>query len=235
MILNDPRKGEVFERYKGYPGRNKDQLQVLVADGRIPLGIAGIMQRRVEVLESNDAKLIASWTDERIDSGDVCLTHPDGRFKIVSDGYSLFLSKKRFFRGGAPLGLTFEESISFYEQQKGDEFMRSSLLKGMRKEEVKEHPVWQSLSSHNPELLDLYVDAVFGKQHRLPMMGICVPPSKKMSYARFWNIDAFFDGSNAEGNYVTVPYGNLIGSYRTTTDYINSILSHPSLKQQKRR
>ena len=34
------------EKYKEFPGRNVDQMPKLIAEGRVPMSVAGLMRRR---------------------------------------------------------------------------------------------------------------------------------------------------------------------------------------------
>ncbi|MEK6856187.1 MAG: hypothetical protein AABX66_03460 [Nanoarchaeota archaeon] len=68
--------------YKEFYGRNVDQMPALVADKRVPLSVAGLMERRL-----NSGKAV--WKNNYFDCGDAIAYHPDGGVKIVLDAKPL--------------------------------------------------------------------------------------------------------------------------------------------------
>ena len=66
LQLNDQ---ELFKEYKGI---NREQMPLLRADGRVPLSVAGLMRRRLEVLESKVAPEVCcdAWWNNYFDTGD---------------------------------------------------------------------------------------------------------------------------------------------------------------------
>src|SRR3989338_10825424 len=76
------------ETYKEFYGRNVEQMPRLRADGRVPMNVSQLMQRRLDVRNS-DADVKTSYMDNYFDTGDVVVYHPDGRVKIVLDSQTL--------------------------------------------------------------------------------------------------------------------------------------------------
>src|SRR3989338_11493234 len=76
------------DAYQEFPGRNTEQMPKLIADGRVPMNTTQLMQRRLDVINS-DAKVKSSYMDNYFDTGDAVVYHPDGRVKIVLDSQTL--------------------------------------------------------------------------------------------------------------------------------------------------
>src|SRR3989344_2984291 len=76
------------EAYKEFYGRNTEQMPKLIADGRVPINVSQLMQRRLDVRNS-DGEVKASYLDNYFDTGDAVVYHPDGRVKVVLDSQNL--------------------------------------------------------------------------------------------------------------------------------------------------
>ena len=151
------------ENFKEFFGRNVEQMPKLISEGRIPLSVAGIMQRRLDVRNASD-DVNASWRDNYFDTGDAVVYHPDGRIKIVLDAQILREMNPDSKRNAGALVLTPEQ----YNAMTGEEFKKGKLGKvndGLSKEDVKAHPVWKVLA-RDKALFNDYVDYIFaeGKQ-----------------------------------------------------------------------
>ncbi|PIZ82764.1 hypothetical protein COX97_03145, partial [Candidatus Pacearchaeota archaeon CG_4_10_14_0_2_um_filter_05_32_18] len=79
---------ETREAYREFYGRNVEQMPKLIAEGRVPMSVAGLMQRRLDVRNS-DADIKGSYIDNYFDTSDAVVYHPDGRVKIVLDSQTL--------------------------------------------------------------------------------------------------------------------------------------------------
>ena len=151
------------EAYREFCGRNTEQMPKLIADGRVPMSVAGLMQRRLDVRNS-DADVKTSYLDNYFDSGDAVLYHPDGRVKIVLDSQTLRdVTPNSELRNGA---LVLTEDA--YNVLQGEEFKKGKLGKvneRLSREQAKAHPVWKILA-RDQALLNDYVDYIFaeGKQ-----------------------------------------------------------------------
>jgi len=151
------------EAYREFYGRNVEQMPKLIADGRVPMSVAGLMQRRLDVRNS-DVDVKSSYLDNYFDTGDAVAYHPDGRAKIVLDSQTLRdITPQSELRNGA---LVLTEDA--YNALQGEEFKKGKLGKvndGLSRADVKSHPVWKVLA-RDQALLDDYVDYIFteGKQ-----------------------------------------------------------------------
>jgi hypothetical protein len=76
------------EAYQEFYGKNVQQMPKLIADGRVPMNVSQLMQRRLDVRNS-DVKVKSSYMDNYFDTGDAVVYHPDGRVKIVLDSQTL--------------------------------------------------------------------------------------------------------------------------------------------------
>ena len=155
LKLNTSRKA-----YQEFDGRNTEKMQKLVADGRVPMSVAGLMQRRLDVRNSDD-KVKSAWMDNYFDTGDAAVYHPDGRVKIVLDSQDLRNMTPDTHRNGGALIVTPEA----YGILQGEEFKKDKLGKTgnwMSREEVKAHPVWKVLA-RDQGLLNDYTDYIFAE------------------------------------------------------------------------
>jgi len=151
---------ETREPYKVFCGSRLDQMRRLIADDRVPMNTAQLMQRRLDVGNSGDDRLKSTYMDSLIGTGDIIAYHPDGRVKIVLDSQAL--------RNRTDLK-TYERLSSFGEDEynalEGEEFkegMFQHAYRMMSKQDVKAHPVWRILS-RDQKLLDDYTNYIFSE------------------------------------------------------------------------
>lgn len=148
------------ERFKEFYGRNTEQMPKLIAEDRVPMSVAGLMQRRLDVRNaSEDVKNY--WMDNFFNTGDAAVYHPDGRVKIVLDSQYLREMTPDTQRNGGALVLT--EDI--YNSLEGEEFKKGKLGKTdewISKKDVKNHGVWKALA-RDQSLLDDYTDLIFAE------------------------------------------------------------------------
>lgn len=196
LKLNAPR-----DTYTEYYGRNTEQMPKLIADGRVPMNVAQLMQRRLDTRNS-DADVKSSYLDNWFDTGDAVLYHPDGRVKIVLDSQDLRnITPESKLRNGA---LILTEDI--YNSLQGEEFNEGKfgrVNEWLSRNAVKSHPVWKALA-RNQGLLNDYADYIFaeGKQRfgNDEAMGI-FPSSAQGSTPelRAWFVGRLVDWSYAYG------------------------------------
>ena len=152
------------EAYKEFYGRNTEQMPKLIADGRVPMNVAQLMQRKLDVRNS-DTDVKSSYLDNYFDTGDAVAYHPDGRAKIVLDSQTLrdMTPKSELYCGALVL------TEDAYNALQGEEFKKGKLGKvdeWLSREAVKSHPVWKVLARGDQALLNDYADYIFseGKQ-----------------------------------------------------------------------
>jgi hypothetical protein len=149
------------EAYKEFYGRNTEQMPKLIADGRIPMNTAQLMQRRLDVRNS-DKDVKSAYVDNYFSTGDAVVYHPDGRVKIVLDSQTLReMTPDNTVRDGGALLLTPEQ----YDALQGEEFKKGKLGKvngWMSRADVKTHPIWKVLA-RDQELLNDYADYIFAE------------------------------------------------------------------------
>ena len=156
LQLNEP-----AVHYKEFYGRNIDQMPNLVAEGRTPLSVSGLMQRRLETRNSSET-VRNSWWNNHFDTGDAIAYHPDGRIKVVLDAQSLReINPKSQLSNGA---LVLPDGL--YEKLDGQEFTRKDVQRyvgdWLSSKDAKSNPIWQALA-RDTKLLNDYVDAVFAQ------------------------------------------------------------------------
>jgi len=132
------------ERFKEFYGQNIIQMPLILAEERVPLSIAGIMKRRLEVRfpefgkeyrdtsrESSIAQVADAWWTNYCDSGDGALYHPDGKIKVVTDASFLRELKPntKLVDGAVLIAESDEEAREKYNQIDAPEFTREQIQK----------------------------------------------------------------------------------------------------------
>jgi putative NADPH-quinone reductase len=202
------------EKFKEFYGRNVEQMPKLIAEGRVPLSVSGLMQRRLDIRNASD-DVKSSWIDSYFDTGDAVVYHPDGRVKIVLDSQTLREMSPDSKRNAGALVLTPEQ----YDAMNGEEFKKGKLGKvneGMSEADVKAHPVWKVLA-RDPALLNDYVDYIFAEGKKRfgydTSMGV-YPSSVKGNTPemRAWFVYRFEGRSSVYGwGGLDYDYGRLVG------------------------
>jgi len=190
------------EAYREFYGRNTEQMPKLIADGRVPMNVAQLMQRRLDVRNS-DADVKSSYLDNYFDTGDAVAYHPDGRAKIVLDSQTLRdMTPKSELRNGA---LVLTEDA--YNALQGEEFKKGKLGRvdeWLSREAVKSHPVWKALA-RDQGLLNDYADFIFaeGKQRfgYDTAMGVFPDSASNSPKLRAWFVDGLVYRSDAFGRF----------------------------------
>jgi len=150
------------EAYKEFYGRNTEQMPKLIAEGRVPMNVAQLMQRRLDVRNS-DTKVKSSYMDNYFDTGDGVVYHPDGRVKIVLDSEDLRDMTPDILRNGGALIL----GEDVYKTLEGIEIIDinnvGKLGESLSKEQAKSHSVWIHLARGDKTLLKDYTDYIFSE------------------------------------------------------------------------
>ena len=151
--------------YKEFTGSNLEQMPLLMAEGRVPMSTAGLMQIRLGALtDSEEVKNF--WWNNHFETGDAFIRHPDGRVKFVFDAQPL---RGLTLNSGLTYGgLTLKSGV--YEQLDGQEFSRRELQryalpKTLSEWQVESNPIWNTLA-REPNLLNAYGEAVFDQAKR---------------------------------------------------------------------
>ena len=166
--------------YKEFYGKNVEQMPKLLAEGRVPLSVAGIMEQRLRSGKQD-------WKDNYFDTGDAFAYHPNGNFKIVTDARLLRdITSASKLRNGA---LVLQDGV--YESLQGQEFTRKDMEKLVERElsaeEVKAHPIWNRLARDRAMLTE-YVDTMFAEMNKrfkyTENMGVYLSSAEKVPTAR---------------------------------------------------
>jgi hypothetical protein len=194
--------------FKEFYGRNDKQMSKLIEDGRIPLSVAGLMQKRLDVLTGSD-EVKSAWWDNYFDTGDGIFYHPEGNVKVVLGAQPIreLTSDSNLLDGALVLDKDKDSSIEIYNSLKGVEFKRNDLKnqtgKVLTKEEVKAHPIWNALVP-DKTLLKEYVDATFAQgKERFGydnMMGVWISSPKDVAVGRLWLVFNLNNYSDAGGS-----------------------------------
>ena len=187
------------ETYKEFYGRNVEQMPKLIADDRVPMNVSQLMQRRLDVRNS-DADVKTSYMDNYFDTGDAVVYHPDGRVKIVLDSQTLrgITQNSELINGALVL------TEDAYNVLQGEEFKKGKLGKAnerLTREQAKAHPVWKVLA-RDQALLNDYVDYIFAEGKHDTAMGV-FPSSAQGNTPdlRAWCVGRLWGGSGAVGWY----------------------------------
>jgi hypothetical protein len=163
-------------KYVEFYGRNVDKMPLLIANNRLPLSVAGLMRRRLEVLSGSEA-VRNSWWNNYFDAGDGAIRHSDGRLMFLPDaGYLRQLNPEtRLVNGSVP----FDDDV--YRKLNGVEFSQRDIERHFNKElsrrEARNNPGWRALLRGDSALQREIVDATFAQvkerfNYDGPMIGI---------------------------------------------------------------
>ena len=144
---------------KEFMGKVTEQMPKLIAEGRIPLSVAGVMEKRLNMRDVPYDDGMGYWKDNSFVTGDALVYHPDGRVKIILDSKTLREITPESTINAGTLVLT--EDI--YDSLSGEEFKKGEcgkLENYLSKEEAKSHPIWRILA-RDQALLNDYVDYFF--------------------------------------------------------------------------
>ena len=220
--------------YKEFYGTNIVQMPLLVKDGRVPMSVAGLIDRRLEVI---DAKFLpeirAAWHNNDFETGDAVLYNPNGKVKIVTDAQVLRgINSASELSDGA---LVLQPGV--YEAAQGAEFTKADLKKiikdSLTRDEAKSNPFWQALA-RNQDRLNAYVDFVFNETQRRfshdKNMGLYLEEAQKEPTARLLYVDGLKYKSYADGRFgLDDDGGRLVGvapEARTVQKMVAKDLEH---------
>ncbi len=190
------------ERYKAFPERGTaqsiEQMHALIAEGRIPLSVADLMEARLE-----HGKELTDWMDHPFVTGDAVIYHPNGRIKIALDSENLreINPESRLFHGA----LVLDDGI--YDSIPGQEFKKVKIEKygkqAFSPRKVKSNPIWQTLA-RNQNLLNEYTDFIFAQAEQrgceYNKMRLDISPfNYNTPQLRAWGISGLESGSFANG------------------------------------
>jgi hypothetical protein len=133
----------IRQPYREFEGIGCIELPKLIADGRVLMSVAELMERRIQFKDSNSL-INHSYLDNYFGTGDAIAYNPKGKVKVVLDCPTLMdipsIKKANKIMISDTLNLTNEE----YNGLKGEEFKKGELGKiesSLSREEVKAHPI----------------------------------------------------------------------------------------------
>ena len=207
LQLNGP--NEPVAHYKEFHGRSTEQMAMLIADGRVPMSVNGVMQRNLKVLEKDASGMYkfsdpvrSAWMDNYFDTGDAIALHPNGNIKVVLDAQPLREMNSRSQLSDCALVLP----DGMYEKLEGHEFTREQIKnyidKWLARDEAKSNPLWLALA-RDSNILNSYVDSIFAQASQRfkydKNMGLYVPDTPKEPQMRSWCIGGLSNRSLANG------------------------------------
>jgi len=207
MRLNKP-----VEKFKEFYGKNTEQMPKLVAEGRAPLSVAGLMRGRLEYRNSDDSELHSNWNNNYFDTGDGALYMPDGKLVIAYDATALreMTGQSKTINGALALeGLAQAdvEGVIFTK----DDLGKMVLGQGLTRNQVENHPMWQTLVREDTNLLRNYADMIFTDNNYETAMGIFLDSPFKVPKMRAWFVGRADGRSGASGDGLDDDNGRLVG------------------------
>lgn len=217
LRLND----EIVVPFREFYGKVVDQMPGLIDDERLPISVARLMQRRLEVLAGSSDSVRNSWINNYFFTGDGVFYHPDGRVKVaISPQIMRELTPESELRLGA---LVLPDGM--YDSIKGEEFTRDHVEQftidpfeqypeaRFSLHATKENPVWLALAQGDQNLLDEYADAMFSlikklKNEDTAMIVSLDRTERDLAIGRLWLI-----GNNNDSNFTAIGYSGLEDRY----------------------
>jgi len=206
------------------------QMPLVIADNRVPLSVANLMERRLRA-----GKSASTWKDNYFDTGDGIAYNAGGsKFKIVLDSQDLRkVTPKTEPKNGA---LVLGDGV--YEQLQGQEFtkedIKSLLEQDLKANEIKAHPVWKALA-RDDALLTEYTDKMFAEMKTRftydTAMGLYLASGEKVPTLRAACVDWLECGSQFGGwGRLGGDYGRLVGVAPEALDALGKAIVRPSLE-----
>ncbi len=195
------------EANREFYGRIVEQMQILIADGRVPVSAAELMQIRLD----------GYYMEDYYVTGDAVVYYRS-MVKIVLDSQTLReITPESELINGA-LVLTEED----YNALQGEEFKRRELGRlncGLSLDEVIANPVWNALARGDRGLVRDYAGSIFSERQRLGYdggaMGVYLDSAGDKVKLRAWGISDLRDGSFALGRRgLDFISGRLLGIYK---------------------
>ena len=223
---------EIIVPYKDFrtdkTPRYTDQMPLLIAEGRIPLSVAGVLERR---LHSG----LQDWKDNYFFTGDAIAYHPDKKFKIILDSQLLreINLKSRLTLDHA---LSLEDGM--YDNFQGEEFeykyVKELIGKDLTQADVLQHPIWKAVA-RNKALLKEYVPEMFKEMkdsfNYNQNMGVYLDSFDYSPKLRALVVDWLESGSRLGGrDYLDYGVGRLVGVAPEALSAHGKVLVKPSLE-----
>jgi hypothetical protein len=188
--------------YKEYYGQNTEQMPKLIADGRVPIIVPQLLQKRLESVGTSDENYF--WNNY-FDTGDGIAYHPDGRVRIVPSATNMrSINPQSNIKNGA---LVLSDNDEF-ESLVGTDFSRKDIDKYANKlyksaEQVSDNPLWIKLAGGDISLLKEYAKKDFElakkKGYSSERMGVWLHDAPETPIMRLCYINRFFNSSSAYG------------------------------------
>jgi|TARA_B100001971_G_scaffold212193_1_gene241645 hypothetical protein len=175
------RLNEEVEKFKMFGGEFSEDhkywnnMQRIIAEGRSPMTINQIMERRLDLRFSDDKQLRKNW-DYGFNTSDGLIYSPNGDLIIAHDADVLreISSEEEISKDDGSYGWLVLENSNL-DNIEGVKFSRSQ-LEGMiirdslTRNQAINHPIWQAVAREENYLLKSYVDMVFG-DHAIGVFG----------------------------------------------------------------
>jgi len=190
--------------YKAFPGDGTapitQQMPLLIAERRVPISMAGVMQTR---LEAKGTSVYDNWKNNYFETGDAIVraSRKDGRIRIVHDSqHARELTADTELSHG---DLVLEDEV--FAELEGETFTQARQEKYagkyLSKPEAKENPFWKTFARGDRHLLSEYVDLVFAENSYDKNMRIYLGNAQERPILRLWCLGRLYYRSHARGDY----------------------------------
>ncbi|PIN81350.1 hypothetical protein COV11_02155 [Candidatus Woesearchaeota archaeon CG10_big_fil_rev_8_21_14_0_10_30_7] len=194
-------------KYDFFPGKNVEQMQLLLKKGFEPLSMYDLVVKRLNVLGTYEEDL---WWNTDFDTINGCVYYLDFSFKIVHDADFLKkMNKKTNLLNG---------SVILNNDLEGKVFIREEHIfnRNLSFEEAKVHECWIDFLRGNTKVLSDYVDAVWTKTDTGQVinnnMGIFLAPPEELLTGCAWHLSSINKHSDVGGDfYLNYENGLLVG------------------------
>jgi len=206
--------------FKGYSGKNVEQMPKLRKDGRHSILTAGLMERRL-ALKEDGTEVADAWNNNYFDTGDAFYRHPDGSGKVrlddanvleitpqtkLSDGAALLNENPERveeiyveIKGARVLELTQEEIEDFHDRLLTNSQITDSRVWNFLARNPKYFPQLKEAGiAHREDLLPEYVELVADKTGCDKNMALRFGSAQTVPVMRAWCVDWLDSRSDAD-------------------------------------
>ncbi len=210
-------KHEMITPYEVYPGKNIEQMPMLIKDGRVPIIPGGVLRRRLEVLgEGFSDDVRKEWWHNYSDTGMGVARHSDGSVKFVPNAKQMReLNLKSTLKGNL---LVLGDDV--YESLKGLKLTSKQIRKEIKgeysPEEIPENMVWLYFDNDASFLREYVKETLaFAKANKLDynkLMGLYLPSvDEEVARMGLVCVGGLEFGSDADGRFNLGYDGRLVG------------------------
>ncbi len=199
-----------------YFGKNIEQMPKLLAEGKEPMSVAHLMEKRLNARQKGiNQEQHDAWWDNYFDTADLWLRHPDKGGKVVPYSAQVLDFLQQHLNPETKLvDYAIPLPDGLFEAVDGLELKTSEIEKihsrGYTPREAKKSDVWKVLAQ-SQKRLDNYVDAVVAEtSKKQDLMNLYFGNASMVPTGRLWCVGSWYSDSNAYGS-LALGDGRLVG------------------------